>query len=67
MFELFAKTERGRLIMRKREEILKNFIDFGWVRNVMSKDKKGNLENPKLQLEVLLDIRDLLLELTKKS
>lgn len=53
--------------MRKREEILKNFIDLGFANNLMSKDKKGNLMNPKLQLEVLLDIRDLLLELTKKS
>lgn len=53
--------------MRKREEILKSYIDLGWANNVMAKDKIGLLVNPKLHLEVLLDIRDLLLELTKKS
>lgn len=53
--------------MRKREEILKDYIDLGLIgNNLMRKDQKGLLINPKLQLEVLLDIRDLLIDLNNK-
>lgn len=53
--------------MRTKEEILKSFIDMGGIGGrMMRTDARGNLFNPKLQLEVLLDIRELLIELTKK-
>ncbi len=52
--------------MRKREEIMKEFISLGFANKLMTQDKRAQLLNPKLQLEVLLDIRDLLVELTKK-
>ncbi len=54
--------------MRKREEVIKEFIEFtGWKRAAVPNNKEyASLHNPKLQLEVLLDIRELLVELTKK-
>lgn len=54
--------------MRKREEIIKEFKDFtGWKRAVTNEKEFAAIHNPKLQLEVLLDIRELLIELTKKT
>jgi len=53
--------------MRTSEEILKSYISLGFVNNLMTTDKKGHLLNPKLHLEVLLDIRDLLEELVKNT
>lgn len=49
--------------MRKREEILKDYIGSGAGSVFQSTKDQGNMRNPKLQLEVSLDIRDLLKEL----
>jgi len=48
--------------MRSREEILKDFIQLPKMLSLVTGDKRqvGLYLNPKLQLEVLLDIRDLL-------
>lgn len=55
--------------MRTREEIVRDFIQIPKVLNLLATDKNktGLLMNPKLQLEVLLDIRDLLVKLTEKK
>lgn len=53
--------------MRNRDDILKSFIDMGGLGGrMMRTDARGNLFNPKLQLEVLLDIRELLIEIKEK-
>ena len=49
--------------MRTKEEIMKKFIDMGIAGKMMRADNRGKLINPKLHLEVLLDIRELLQEI----
>lgn len=53
--------------MRKREDILDKFIDLGFASRLMGNDARGALINPKLHLEVLLDIRDLLVQLVEHN
>lgn len=55
--------------MRDRDEILKQFKDYTGVRlmAVPKEPERAKINNPKLILEVLLDIRDLLVELNKKK
>lgn len=54
--------------MRSREEILNESVKLkGLSSKMFDKFKTASVVNPQLQIEVLLDIRDLLIELTKKS
>lgn len=52
--------------MKTKEEILKEYISAksGFM---MKEQDRAVMLNPKLQLEVLLDIRELLIELVKKQ
>lgn len=54
--------------MREREEILKEFKDIKLGLPLSSEFGRelANLNNPRLHLEVLLDIRELLIELNRK-
>lgn len=62
------KNVRGGDFMRDREEIIKESIKLkGLSSKMFDKFKTASVVNPQLQIEVLLDIRDLLIELTKKS
>lgn len=53
------------MAQRDRKEIEKQFID-AKTGFMMKTEDKANLLNPKLQLEVLLDIRDTLNEMNEK-